>query len=91
LAGIACWILIKLLLTARRTEIIGVALIVALSSGLPLVDLHATHRVFGHVTSLLSSYRATFRSLSALAMTETELKVIAALAIIGLSSSPNMG
>ena len=91
MASIACWILVKLLLTARRTEIIGLALIVTLPSGLPLVDLHPTHRVFGHVTSLLSNYSATFRSLSALAMTETELKVIAALAIIGLSSSPNTG
>jgi hypothetical protein len=35
--------------------------------------------------------RDSFRSLSALAMTETELKVIAALAIIGLSSRPNHG
>jgi hypothetical protein len=31
------------------------------------------------------------RSLSALVMTETELKVIAALAIIGLSNSPING
>jgi hypothetical protein len=33
----------------------------------------------------------SFRSLSAFAMTETELKVIAALAIIGLNSSPDQG
>lgn len=33
----------------------------------------------------------TFRSLSAFATTETELSVIAALAIMGLRSSPNTG
>lgn len=33
----------------------------------------------------------SFRNRSALAMTETELKVIAALAIIGLSSNPVNG
>jgi hypothetical protein len=36
-------------------------------------------------------YSASFRSRSALAITDTELKVIAALAIMGLSSSPNTG
>ena len=36
-------------------------------------------------------YRSTFRSLSAFAITETELKVMAALAIIGLRSKPKMG
>ncbi len=37
------------------------------------------------------NYRSTFRSLSAFAITETELKVMAALAIIGLRSKPKMG
>ena len=36
-------------------------------------------------------YDATWRKRRALAITETELNVIAALAIIGLNSSPNMG
>ena len=36
-------------------------------------------------------YRSARRNRSALPITETELKVIAALAIIGLSSSPNHG
>ncbi len=35
--------------------------------------------------------RPTFLSLSALAITDTELRLIAALAIIGLSSTPNAG
>jgi len=37
------------------------------------------------------AYSSILRSRSALAMTETELKVMAALAIIGLSSSPVAG
>ena len=37
------------------------------------------------------AHNVAFLSLSALAMTETELKVMAALAIIGLSSSPKNG
>jgi hypothetical protein len=36
-------------------------------------------------------YRATLRSRRAFAITDTELKVMAALAIIGLKSSPNTG
>ena len=35
--------------------------------------------------------RPTFLSLSALVITDTELRLIAALAIIGLSSKPNAG
>ena len=38
-----------------------------------------------------ASYSATRRKRSALAMTDTELNVIAALAIIGLRSTPNTG
>jgi hypothetical protein len=41
--------------------------------------------------SPLLIYSASCHSRSALAMTETELKVIAALAIIGLNSSPKTG
>ncbi len=37
------------------------------------------------------THKVSLRNLSALVMTETELKVIAALAIIGLSSSPMNG
>ena len=37
------------------------------------------------------AYNATRRSRSALEMTETELNVIAALAMIGLSSNPKKG
>jgi len=37
------------------------------------------------------SYNFTRRSLSALVITETELNVIAALAIIGLSKTPKNG
>jgi hypothetical protein len=37
------------------------------------------------------NYNFSERSRSALAITETELKLIAALAIIGLSSHPKMG
>jgi hypothetical protein len=37
------------------------------------------------------SYRGALRSRNALAITETELKLIAAPAIIGLSSSPKNG
>ena len=40
---------------------------------------------------MLANYRSIFRNRSALAMTDTELKVIAALAIIGLNSNPNAG
>jgi hypothetical protein len=36
-------------------------------------------------------YTTSLRSRSALAMTETELKVMAALAMMGLKSSPNTG
>jgi hypothetical protein len=36
-------------------------------------------------------YKRTYRSRSALAMTETELKVIAALAMMGLRSRPKKG
>lgn len=38
-----------------------------------------------------SPYRSTLRSRSAFAITDTELNVMAALAIMGLSSSPNAG
>src|SRR5690242_2921133 len=38
-----------------------------------------------------AAYKLTFRSRNALAITETELKLIAALAIIGLSNQPNTG
>jgi hypothetical protein len=38
-----------------------------------------------------ADYSASLRSRSALAMTETELKVIAALAMMGLKSSPKTG
>ena len=37
------------------------------------------------------SYRRALRSRNALAITDTELKLIAAPAIIGLSSNPNKG
>jgi hypothetical protein len=37
------------------------------------------------------SYNITLLSLSALVITDTELRLIAALAIIGLSSKPNAG
>jgi len=37
------------------------------------------------------AYKETFRRRSALLMTDTELNVMAALAMIGLSSSPNQG
>ncbi len=37
------------------------------------------------------AYRETFRRRKALAMTETELKLIAALASMGLSSQPKIG
>ena len=37
------------------------------------------------------AYNSTRRSRNALAMTETELRLIAALAIIGLSSTPATG
>ena len=40
---------------------------------------------------LLCHYNATLRNRSALPMTDTELKVIAALAMIGLSSRPKKG
>ena len=36
-------------------------------------------------------YSFTFRKRSALLITETELKLIAAAAMIGLSSNPNLG
>lgn len=39
----------------------------------------------------LNSYRSAFLRRSAFMITETELKVIAALAIMGLSSSPKYG
>ena len=42
-------------------------------------------------TAKAGHYRATRRKRSALAMTDTELNVIAALAIIGLRSNPNTG
>jgi hypothetical protein len=37
------------------------------------------------------NYNKNFRSRNALAMTDTELKLMAALASIGLSSQPKMG
>ena len=42
-------------------------------------------------TSIHTLYSSTLRSRSALPITDTELKVMAALAIIGLSSTPNHG
>src|SRR5919108_1241834 len=45
----------------------------------------------GLSTAIPPNYNASSRSRSALAMTETELKVIAALAMMGLKSSPNTG
>ncbi len=40
---------------------------------------------------ILHAYRETRRRRNALAMTETELKLIAALASMGLSNQPKMG
>ena len=48
---------------------------------------YMTHRSRPH----LEHYSSARRSRSAFTMTETELNVIAALAIIGLSSTPNDG
>jgi hypothetical protein len=45
----------------------------------------------GLSTAIPPNYNASLRSRSALAMTETELKVIAVLAMMGLKSSPNTG
>ena len=42
-------------------------------------------------SSIHGAYSVARRSLRALTITETELKVIAALAMIGLSSRPNSG
>jgi hypothetical protein len=42
-------------------------------------------------TSIHTPYSSTPRSLNALPITDTELNVIAALAIIGLSNRPNQG
>ena len=42
-------------------------------------------------TSMRPTYKVVLRNRRALAMTETELKLIAALASIGLSSHPKMG
>ena len=39
----------------------------------------------------LQRYRPALRSRNALPMTETELRLIAALAIIGLNNRPNQG
>ncbi len=52
----------------------------------PVVELRGNRRLLGGV-----AYSSSLRSRKALAMTETELKVMAALAIIGLSSSPVAG
>lgn len=38
-----------------------------------------------------AAYNSTLRSRNALPITDTELKLIAALAIIGLNSRPNTG
>jgi hypothetical protein len=43
------------------------------------------------LSSIHALYSSTLRSLSAFPITETELNVMAALAIIGLSSNPNHG
>ena len=48
-------------------------------------------RFVSHVVSWWPYHSSSLRSLSAFAITETELKVIAALAIIGLSSRPKTG
>lgn len=53
---------------------------------------HDCKRTSHHVgTSIQGAYSPIRRSLKALPMTDTELKVMAALAIIGLSSRPNHG
>jgi hypothetical protein len=83
--------LVEPLLAARRAAIISLALVRTLRGGLPLVDLHLTHRILAIWIPPLLIYSASCYSRSALAMTETELKVIAALAIIGLNSSPKTG
>ena len=48
-------------------------------------------RVSGAARALSPPYSSALRSRSAFVITETELNVIAALAIIGLSSNPKNG
>lgn len=77
-------------LDAER-RIIGVALRVLAESGGTHGErdqawlLHKVSYLF------VPNYSDNFRSLRAFAITETELKVIAALAIMGLSSKPKKG
>jgi hypothetical protein len=52
---------------------------------------HLLTSVIAGVKRKQLSYRGALRSRNALAITETELKLIAAPAIIGLSSSPKNG
>jgi hypothetical protein len=52
-------------------------------------QLVQSHPTMIDVTRTIHSF--VFRSLSALAITETELKLIAAAAIIGFKSRPNAG
>ena len=58
------------------------------------MSCHGFVRPYGWAVSMIPSFwphNSRWRSRSALPMTDTELNVIAALAIIGLSSSPNTG
>jgi hypothetical protein len=58
------WILIKLLLAALRTKVVGLAVILALGCGLCWIHVHTAYWVFHHVgTSYLYVYNARFFSL----------------------------
>ena len=73
-----------------RAEIIGLAVVIALTGGLVLVDRHLANRIVTRrlSASLFRVLSDAVRSRSAFAITDTELRVIAALAQIGLISTP---
>lgn len=49
------------------------------------------NRKFNEGSGAMNAHKFTFRNRSALAMTETELKLMAAPAMMGLSSTPKNG
>jgi|HubBroStandDraft_3_1064219.scaffolds.fasta_scaffold646752_2 hypothetical protein len=59
--------------------------------GLKRVLQFVGHRHVGHGRDYNKLYKLALRRRSAFTITETELKVIAALAMIGLSSKPKIG
>ena len=86
-AAFLLWGIVQLMPAGNLASELG-NLVIALY----VIDLGADHLDRpGKESAAACRQRLTFLSRSALVITDTELKLIAALAIIGLSSKPNAG